>query len=131
MSQRSLFRQLSRFSFVGALATLTYLVVANLLFFIDAINPAWASVLAYLAGVVVSFTGQSRFTFGVSRNRFAHVVKFALLSAVGLGMSFGLVRAADTFQIAPVFATISAAMIIPIFSYVIMRLWVFADDVSN
>lgn len=128
MSKRSLFSQLSRFSVVGVLATLTYLVVANLLFFISDMDLAWASVLAYLAGMVVSFTGQSRFTFGVTRNRLDQVVKFALLSAVGIGVSFGLVRAAEILQIAPVFATISAAVIIPVFTFVIMRIWVFADD---
>jgi SAM-dependent methyltransferase len=127
MPQKSLFKQLSRFTIVGILATLTYLIVANLLFYFDAMDSAWASVLAYLAGMVVSFTGQSRFTFEVSRNRLDHIVKFVLLSALGLGLSFGLVRVADNFLIAPVFGTVCAAVVIPILSYFIMRFWVFAD----
>lgn len=123
-----LLAQISRFSLVGVAATLTYLIVGNLVIWADLMAPAWASVLAYLAGMVVSFKGQSRFTFRLQNHRPEHLARFAILSALGLGLSFGLVQLAESQGLAPVFATFGTAIAVPVISYVVMRLWVFGHD---
>lgn len=123
-----LLAQISRFTLVGLAATLIYLIVANLVIWADLIPPTWASVLAYLAGMVVSFNGQSRFTFRVKNHRPEHLARFTFLSVLGLGLSFGLVHLATNQGLAPVFATFGTAIAVPVISYVVMRLWVFGHD---
>lgn len=129
--QTSLWATLSRFSLVGIAATLTYFVVANLLMAATAMEPVFASVLAYLAGMAVSFTGQSRLTFTVKAHSWRHLAKFCVMSAAGLAISWLSVVAVQAAGQEPFWATVLTSVAIPALSFVVMKLWVFAEPEAS
>jgi putative flippase GtrA len=120
--------EVSRFTVVGILATLTYLIASNAMMFLAGMNPVIASVGAYLLGMIVSFFGQSRITFRVGQVSLSHYYRFAVLSFFGLLFSYlSVILVVDYFGQHPFWATIATVVIIPAASYVIMKVWVFAS----
>lgn len=120
--------EISRFTLVGILASLTYLIASNILILGFSIDPALSSVGAYLLGMVVSFIGQSRFTFRVGKASPTQFYKFAALSAFGLLFSYAsVVIVVDYLGHHPVWATLATVTVIPVASYIIMKIWVFAS----
>lgn len=127
LRQDSLLALLSRFSLVGLAATATYLVVSNLLMLDASLNPAVASVSGYLAGMAVSFMGQSGFTFSVPQRTVGQLLRFCLLSVIGLAFSWWSMEfVVRGLGANPVWGTVITAVSIPILSFIIMRNWVFA-----
>jgi putative flippase GtrA len=123
---------LSRFSFVGLVATGVYLVVSNGIMAAGLAAPAWASLIAYFAGMFFSFLGQSQFTFRIGRIIFSQVVRFCVLSAWGIAMSYGFVYALVVYaKFNGLAATIITTGIIALFNFIVMNNWVFrpAGDV--
>lgn len=119
----------SRFSLVGALATATYLIVANALIVFTDMRAASASVIAYCVGMGVSFLGQSRFTFRVTRNTLGQAARFSVLSICGLVISYFSVGIADgKIGVHPFWGTLATAIFVPALSFVIMKFWVFEPD---
>lgn len=124
--------EISRFTVVGILASLTYLVVSNILILASSVDPALSSVGAYVLGMVVSFTGQSRFTFKVERASLGHFYKFVVLSVFGLAFSYvSVIVVVDVLDLHPVWATLATVTIVPVASYIIMKVWVFAVRVEG
>jgi len=78
-----------RFSMVGVLATVTYFVVSNFLIYLELLDFKPCSVLAYLAGMIVSHLGQKLFSFRMSGKIYTSMAKFCLLSLIGLSISYG------------------------------------------
>lgn len=117
---------LSRFGAVGIAATLTYLIISNLLIWAGLI-PTLASIVGYLAGMVASYLGQSKFTFQMERTRRRHLVRYCFLSLVGLLVSYLTVWAASATEASPVLGTVATAIIVPVLSFVVMKLWVFRE----
>jgi putative flippase GtrA len=118
---------LSRFSLVGVAATVTYFAVANTLMASGVIDASVCSVLAYLVGMVVSFLGQSRLTFRVRYRSWRHFVRFVILSAAGLTISYLSVICADVIGIPVFWATVATSAAIPALSFTVMHLWVFTE----
>lgn len=120
-----------RFSMVGVLATATYFITANLIMFLGILTPRPASVLAYILGMIVSFTGQSQFSFKVGRVNFRHVTRFVILSILGLLISyFSIVICEDYLDISAVWGTLFTSISIPLLSFIMMKLWVFKDKAA-
>jgi putative flippase GtrA len=125
-ANNSLFAVLSRFTLVGAAATATYLLVANFLMINELTDqPETASIWAYLAGIVVSFVGQSRVTFRLRKTNRGHVARFLTLSLAGLLVSFYSVLGCRYLGVAVWWGTVATAVLVPIVSFVLMKLWVF------
>jgi putative flippase GtrA len=123
---RSVLTVLSRFSLVGVLATLMYAAVANALIYSTTISPPRASLLAYLAGAVVSFFGQRSLTFNRTSDFRRHLFRYLILLVAGstfcyLAVWFCTVQLALTASI----ATLLTAIAYPVLSFAIMSLWVF------
>jgi putative flippase GtrA len=117
---------LFRFSSVGAIATLVYLVVSNGLIVVSSTTPARASLIGYFAGMVFSFLGQSRFTFRVGRTTTEQFVRFGIMSGLGIAISYGGIHFLvnhSLLQMVP--ATIVVAVLIAFCSFVVMHAWVF------
>ena len=116
----------TRFGIVGAVATLVHLSCARLLVARAGWDPYLANLTAFGCAFVVSFVGQYRWTFrsrrrpGSAFRRFLGVsVGAFLLSTLGLYL---LLRV--TAQPAPAAVSL-AALSIPVFTYLLNRLWVF------
>jgi putative flippase GtrA len=117
---------LSRFSFVGLVATGVYLLVSNGIIAAGLMAPAWASLIAYLVGMIFSFFGQSQFAFRSGRITLGQVLRYCLLSAWGIGLSYGCVYVLIHYtKVTELPATIITAGIIALFSFIVMNIWVF------
>ena len=120
--------EVSRFTIVGILATLTYLTASNAMMFLAGMKPVMASVGAYLLGMIFSFSGQSRITFKVGKITPSHYYRFAVLSFFGLLFSYlSVIVVVDYLGQHAFWATIATVVIIPAASYLIMKVWVFAS----
>ncbi len=127
----SLLALLSRFSLVGALATIVYFIVANVGLLVSDADAAQISVFAYLVGMVVSYLGQSRVTFQVSGANLSQVARFCVLSSAGLAISYYAVHFAQFgLGIAPLWGTIAVSLLVPVMSFIVMKLWVFKSPES-
>lgn len=118
---------LSRFSAVGALATATYFVVANVAISAG-FDAVLASIVGYLAGMVVSFFGQGGFTFRVKSHSTRHLLRFSVLSAIGLAISWGSIEAALGLGVDPRWGTIATSLLVPVLNFIVMKNWVFVDE---
>ncbi len=120
-------RQVSLFALVGLCATAVYLLVANLLMFFTPIEATWASVIAYCAGMIISFVGQRRLTFGLQDADRGHITRFIVVSAAGLLVSyFSVFLVSDVLNLHPAWATLVTVAVVPVASFFAMKLWVFA-----
>lgn len=124
--QSPMIATLSRFSATGLLATITYFVVANLAISAG-IAAVTASIVGYLAGMVVSFLGQGGFTFRVKSRSTRHLVRFLVLSAIGLAISWGSIEAAFGLGIDPRWGTIVTSVLVPVLNFIVMKNWVFVE----
>jgi putative flippase GtrA len=120
---------ISRFGFVGIAATLTYLVGANILIHFAVVGPGFASVIAYLAGMAVSYIGQSRWTFQGAGGRW-QLARFMALSAAGLVISYAAPHAAQGLGLPVAAGTMIPILAVPLISFLAMRYWVFTGRSS-
>lgn len=119
---------LSRFSVVGLLSTLTYFVVANIGLVVVTLDAAVISLFAYCTGMIVSFLGHKFVTFRVPEKTGRHFVRFLIMSAGGIAISFGgMWLVADILRAPPFWGTLLVAVMVPAFSFVVMKFWVFHD----
>ena len=80
-------RQLSRFGFVGILATATHVGVGLGLHEGADMRPLWANLTAFGCALGVSFFGQTRLTFPDSTADGGAFVRFAVVAVSGLGLN--------------------------------------------
>ncbi len=119
--------RLSRFSLVGLAATLTYFLVAGLLVLATPVKPTTASLVGYCCGMPISFFGQSRFTFRVAKNRLSHLLKFAVVTALGMTVSYGSILLAGALHAHPLAGVLMGTVAVPAMSFAVMNLWVFCE----
>jgi putative flippase GtrA len=126
-SIRELVLSLTRFGVVGAAAalvqaTLFWLIMKNV-----AISGFSANTLAFAASLVVSYFGQSRWTFGDRPNRsILRFVMLALLSfAIGSAAAWLIV---DRGGYSPNWMLPVILIVIPLTSFVVMRSFVFTSN---
>lgn len=123
-----------RFIGAGLLSTATYFILANAGLLLTDIAPATVSFLAYCGGIIVSYIAQSRYTFRAGRDSSAQITRFLVLSATGLIISHSAIVFTENVLSLPAFyGTIGVCIIIPVFNFLVMKLWVFdtSSDVSS
>ena len=118
--------QLARFAVVGVAATITHVAVALLATYQFAIPPLQANLAGFIVAVGVSFQGHLRVTFRVENPQRYHLYRFLVLSVMSLAISslitaIGVLNGAD-MRLVMVFV----ALIVPLSSFFIARLWAFA-----
>jgi putative flippase GtrA len=117
---------MGRFTLVGMLATILHISIAWLLIAYAGLYPLIANFLAFLGGFMLSFSGHYYWTFYSRANRTQALRRFFVISGTAFLVNnialAGLLRADF---VAPVLATICAAFLIPVFTYILSRLWVF------
>ncbi|MBD5539253.1 MAG: GtrA family protein [Desulfovibrio sp.] len=118
-------RRWMRFCLVGGTATLVYYFSG--LFFVSLLGlPVLAgNALAYLTGFVVSYLGQSLWTFQAQGSHRAMLPRFAATQALGLALNSGIIwlllRAGVMYEVAMCVAIAA----VPVAVYFICKLWVF------
>lgn len=117
---------MGRFTLVGILATILHISIAWLLIAHAGLYPLIANFLAFLGAFMLSFSGHYYWTFYSRANRTQALRRFFVISGTAFLVNnivlAGLLRADF---ITPVLATICAAFLIPVFTYILSRLWVF------
>jgi len=108
------------------MATAVYFTVANILILSDMVPAVIASVIAYATGMVVSFIGQSQFTFRVRKHSTGQVVRYLIMSVMGFWVSYASVYLATAcFGVRPIWGTAATAISVPALSFLVMKVWVF------
>ncbi|MBD5417768.1 MAG: GtrA family protein [Desulfovibrio sp.] len=118
-------RRWMRFCIVGGTSSLVYyfcgLIFVNLL----GLPVLWGNALAYTAGFVVSYFGQSLWTFQARGSHRIMLPRFAATQALGLALNSALIwlfmRAGLSYPVA-MWIAIAA---VPVAVYFICKLWVF------
>lgn len=119
--------QLIRFAGVGGLATLAHVLVALAVQAALPVTPQQANLAGFAAGFVVSYSGHARLTFGAPLRSGPQLVRFFVLSLLGLGASSLTVHVMTGLLglgFGP--AMLAVAVIVPALTYLAMRFWVFA-----
>jgi putative flippase GtrA len=122
---------MSRFVSVGMAATLTYFLVVMMLTAATTLHPETIVAFAYLTALPVSYLGHRRYTFD-SNNRVAlEFLRFLLAhGAVLLLTQIALYLAQAQLLATEALYHIVAAGFIFIFSFIIMKFFVFQEDVD-
>jgi putative flippase GtrA len=121
-----------RFSLVGICATFVYILVSILANEIFRITPVLASILAQIAGFVVSYFGHSVYSFQVKADHRLFLRRFALITSLTFVLSTSATwLIADVGRFSPRVAIAVVAVLIPFVSYLCNRFWVFAPGLMS
>ena len=124
-------RQAARFAAVGGAATATHLCVGLLLAENLGLAPFWANLCAFAAAVLVSYSGNLVWTFGMASEGLGRLPRFAALALCGLAVNQAIVFAAVTmagwnYRVALAIVLLA----VPTLTYLGSRQWVFRTVVS-
>lgn len=124
-SLRELFT-IGRFTLVGILATTVHVSIAWLLMVYAEFVPIMANFSAFLFAFIVSFMGHYYWTFSARVNRAQALKRFLMITGTAFAANnVVLISLLKSGVITPVLATIYAIFLIPVFTYVLSRLWAF------
>ena len=123
--RRLLARRWMRFCIVGGAASLVYFGCG--LFFVNLLGlPVLAgNVLAYLVAFVVSYLGQSLWTFRAEGSHRAMLPRFAVTQGLGLALNSGIIWLLTAAGMSYAVAMWVAIAAVPVAVYFICKLWVF------
>jgi putative flippase GtrA len=117
---------IGRFTLVGVLATIVHVGIAWLLIVYAEFVPIIANFSAFLFAFIVSFTGHYHWTFSARVNRVQALKRFLIITGTAFAANnVVLVGLLKIEVVTPVLATIYAIFLIPVFTYILSRLWVF------
>lgn len=123
-------RHLGTFLAVGVAATLTHYTTALAAAIL--VHPLIANVFGYCLGLAVSYTGHHRFTFRVHRAEARHrhrFPRFVLVSGSAVALSEIVLWLCLEQTDWPLWLSqLAAIAVVPPFTYVLGRYWVFADE---
>lgn len=118
-------RRWVRFGVVGGLATLCYAALG--LCFVNGMGlPALAgNALAYVLSFVVSYLGQSRWTFQADGRHRAMLPRFAATQGLGLAANSAVIWLLMAAGLPYAWAMLLAAALVPALVYALCAFWVF------
>lgn len=120
------FWKLARFSAVGGVATVVYVLAAMIAVAIGGVSPVVGAVIGFCASFLVSYVGHFHFTFAVPGRYRDYVVKFAVSSFASFLIStITMWVITNILMIDYKIALVAVAVLIPICSYLVNRFWVF------
>jgi putative flippase GtrA len=119
--------QAARFSAVGLLATIVHIAVAILLVEFARIPVFWANIGAFAVAVLVSYFGNHHWTFACSGAHARYLPRFISIAALGLAIGqvivWAITESGGNYRV----AVVTVALMVPAFSFVASRLFVFAE----
>jgi putative flippase GtrA len=120
--------QAARFGAVGLLATVVHVAVAIALVELAKVPVFWANMGAFCTAVLVSYLGNHRWTFACEGAHARYFPRFISIAALGLAIGQVIVWAiaeqgGGDYRL----AVLTVALVVPVFSFLASRLFVFAD----
>jgi putative flippase GtrA len=122
------FWRLTRFSVVGAIATVVHIGAAMIAVAVAGTNPTVGAMIGFVAAFAVSYLGHLRFTFAATGRYRHYLLKFAVSSLASFLLSTTSVWVATAIlgiDYKP--ALIALAIIVPVCNYLVNRFWVFLE----
>lgn len=115
-----------RFGIVGVIATVAYYLL-GLLFVIELdFHVLLGNALAYALSFIISYIGQSLWTFEATGAHARMLPRFALVQAIGLGLNTLIIKGSLLLHLPYQLAMIAAIALTPIAVYFLCKFWVFA-----
>ena len=116
--------QLSRFGFVGVLATAVHVGVGLGLNGVVGIQPLWANLVAFGCALGVSFFGQSRLTFPGSAANGGAFLRFAVIAVSGLGLNQIIVWVVTSLLGRPYWLALAIIVLtVPGITFLLLKFW--------
>ncbi len=129
ISFRAWFRQFVMFFGVGAVATALHYVVMLLLVTGLDVYPVVAAFLGSLAGAVLSYFLNYRYTFNSKESHSSTLVKFGIVAGTGMLLNLGLVALfVEVMGIHYFIAQMVSTAIILCWNFAINKLWTFKES---
>lgn len=120
-------RQLIRFGGVGWIATLVHVLVAVASKSFLGFLPMQANFGGFCAALVVSYFGHAHYTFDSDPRHVPQFLRFVAIALAGLATSSAIVWLIDTqLGIGFGIAMVTVAFVVPLMTFITLRLWVFA-----
>jgi putative flippase GtrA len=119
------FWELAKYVGVGAVATIVDYVSYILLTRLFGIPVLAANPLSYLLGNGVSFTGHHFITFRSREKPLPEYIRFAVVSAAGLGVSQLVIMSALWLGFPDLISKAASVLISGLFNYLSNRFWTF------
>lgn len=120
--------EIGKFGIVGILATATHYSAAIIV--LPVAGKFSANVFGYCVAVSVSYCGHRYFTFGRAaqeqRHSF-HIPRFVFVSLSAVAMSQLVLFLVGLFEVSEEVALGIAVLVIPPYTFVLLRLWVFRE----
>ena len=121
-------RRIARFGFVGVLALLTHIAVANAVLAYVTSSAYAASLAGFLVAFAVSYLGHFHFTFSGPQNK-EHgktLPRFLLIAVCGFLGSLVVLKTIATYgDLPPAVSLTFSILVIPGLTYLAARLWAF------
>ncbi len=91
-------------------------------------DPAYSNIVATLAVQPLAYILHARFTFSRKLDTVKSLSRFAMFASVALVIGFLCVRIAHKSEISFVWGLVVGWFLIPVISYLVMKLWVFSSE---
>jgi putative flippase GtrA len=121
--------EMGRFGSVGLAATAVHAGVYAILVSQASAPAQLSNLVAFAIAFVVSFLGHHHFTFQASgRSAGGAAIRFLVVALAGFALNAGFVAlTTQKLDQPPVVAVLFMLFVTPVFTYVLAKLWAFAD----
>jgi len=118
------FKQLSRFGFIGLLATAVHVSVGLGLNEGAGMLPFWANLIAFCCALGVSFVGQTRLTFPDSTADRSAFARFSVVAVSGLALNQTIVWIMTSVFASPYWlALVIIICTVPGITFLLLKFW--------
>jgi putative flippase GtrA len=116
--------QLSRFGFVGVMATAVHVGVGLGLNEGAGIPPLWANLIAFCCALGVSFFGQTWLTFPGSATDSGAFIRFSVIAVSGLGLNQLIVWVVTSLLERPYWLALTIIILtVPGITFLLLKFW--------
>ncbi len=117
-------RQISRFGFVGIVATAVHVGVGLGLHEGAGMRPLWANLIAFGCALGVSFLGQTRLTFPDATADGGAFARFAVVAVSGLGLNQSIVWLVTSVFASPYWLALAIIVCtVPGITFLLLKFW--------
>lgn len=113
-----------RFCIIGSCSLLVYVSTGFLLLNVVGLTLMAANIIAFFPALMVSYLGQALWSFEAS-NETSSLLKFVMLSVIALATTMLISYSVTESSIPASFGILITAVVLPIISFVVQKLWVF------
>lgn len=119
--------EMARFALTGLAATALHYLVLTIGVELGGVAPTPMTAIAFLCAVGVSYLGQAFWVFGAKGHDTSQMMRFAVSVLVGLGLNVSIMTVATRILDLDYRLGFAAALlVVPITTFLLNRLWVFA-----